>query len=144
MTADMALTVGNQRSTLVAVASPTEGLRVKHVRTKVAVAVAATAAVVGIGGVGLANQSGDPTAGGAVNDSRDSDRGRGRSPGSPPTKPRAGVYFQNEETLQGWDDPHPHPQWKGVIKDVGSPAHKDGTAIMAQQTYVKSNGMRYH
>jgi hypothetical protein len=55
-----------------------------------------------------------------------------------------GVYFQNDGTLQGWDNPNPHPQWKGVIKKTGTPAYKNGTSILAQQTYVASNGTRYH
>jgi hypothetical protein len=55
----------------------------------------------------------------------------------------AGVVFENPGTITGWD-PNPKPQQKGVIKTVASPAYKGDTAIMAQQTYVASNGKRYH
>jgi polysaccharide lyase-like protein len=62
------------------------------------------------------------------------------------TTPRLapGVFFENDGTILGWDNPNPHPQWNGVIKTVDSPTYKGPNAIMAQQTYVKSNGTRYH
>jgi hypothetical protein len=63
---------------------------------------------------------------------------------SKPSGLPTGVYFQNEGTLQGWDNPNPHPQWKGVITNASNPSYKGGTAIVAQQTYVTSNGTRYH
>jgi hypothetical protein len=55
----------------------------------------------------------------------------------------SGVVFQNDGTITGWD-PNPTPQQKGVIKDVADPTYKGTTAIETQQTYIASNGKRYH
>jgi hypothetical protein len=101
-----------------------------RVRFSILLAAAAAAALVASGGVALA---------GARSLAPDDRRLAG-----PAQVPVHEVYFQNDGTVAGWDNPNPHPQWKGVIKTVNSPTFKGPNSIMAQQTYVKSNGTRYH
>src|SRR3954470_14749415 len=50
----------------------------------------------------------------------------------------AGVYFQEDGHVVGWDNKNPKPQKKGVIRDVKSPTYKGNSAIETQQTYVSS------
>ncbi|SEB31026.1 heparin lyase I family protein [Streptomyces melanosporofaciens] len=55
----------------------------------------------------------------------------------------AGVYFQNEGTVQGWSNYPQKPQKQGVIRNVTTPAYKGGDAIEAKQTYLNEGG-GYH
>ncbi|WP_258572925.1 polysaccharide lyase [Streptomyces sp. KM273126] len=55
----------------------------------------------------------------------------------------AGVYFQNEGTVQGWSNYPQKPQKQGVIRNVTTPAYKGGNAIEAKQTYINEGG-GYH
>ena len=56
----------------------------------------------------------------------------------------AGVYFQDDGHIAGWDNKNPKPQKKGVIRDVASPAYKGDSAIETQQTYISSDKKNYH
>ncbi|MEU1799573.1 heparin lyase I family protein [Streptomyces sp. NPDC019937] len=55
----------------------------------------------------------------------------------------AGVYFQNEGTVEGWSNYPQKPQKQGVIRNVSTPAYKGGNAIEAKQTYIDEGG-GYH
>lgn len=55
----------------------------------------------------------------------------------------AGVYFQDEGTVQGWSNYPQKPQKQGVIRNVTTPAYKGGNAIEAKQTYINEGG-GYH
>lgn len=55
----------------------------------------------------------------------------------------AGVYFQDEGTVQGWSNYPQKPQKQGVLRNVTTPAYKGGNAIEAKQTYINEGG-GYH
>jgi hypothetical protein len=61
-----------------------------------------------------------------------------------PQAPPAGVYFQDDGHIAGWDNKNPKPQKKGVIRDVSAPVYKGNSAIETQQTYISSDGKNYH
>src|SRR4051812_36261020 len=56
----------------------------------------------------------------------------------------AGVFFQDDGHIAGWDNKNPKPQKKGVIRDVSTPAYKGDSAIETQQTYISSDKKNYH
>src|SRR4029453_2359155 len=58
--------------------------------------------------------------------------------------PPAGVYFQDDGHIAGWDNKNPKPQKKGVIRDVASPAYMGNSAMETQHTYISSDGRNYH
>ncbi|MET7618596.1 heparin lyase I family protein [Streptomyces sp. NPDC005408] len=55
----------------------------------------------------------------------------------------AGVFFQDTGTVEGWANYPQKPQKKGVLRNVGSPVYKGGSAIEAKQTYLDEGG-GYH